>query len=173
MVVATSTGLIFSCMTLLIKEPKRQESLITGIEQLNALKRVKYILGNGCFMWILIAGFARLFGSAYGFWSGSYFQSRFPDYSQEFSIIYAFGGICGSLFAELMGGLMGDHLETRFPKIKGLISCIGTLLAIPFLAVSFMFSKTFYLSALTLISNNFLGVWYGPTYTMINRIFSS
>lgn len=129
------------------------------------------LVSNNCFRVILMAGFFRIFGSSYGFWSGSYFQARFPDYTTQYAMIYASGGIIGSLLAELIGGILGDGLEPKIPSIKGLLSGIGTLLAMPPLLYCFLFANDFYSSAFSLISNNFLGVWYGPTFTMINRIF--
>jgi predicted MFS family arabinose efflux permease len=118
----------------------------------------------------LVAGFFRIFGSSYGFWSGSFFEDKFPDYTKEFCLIYAVGGIIGSLIAELIGGILGDSLESRCGAIKGLLSGLGTLLALAPLLYCFLFATSFYPSAFTLIANNFLGVWYGPSFTMINRI---
>lgn len=53
------------------------------------------------------------------------------------------------------------------------MSGVGTLAVVPLFLYSFYIAESFYACAFIMISNNFLGVWYGPTYTMINRIFPS
>jgi len=45
--------------------------------------------------------------------------------------------IGGGLPASLIGGWMSDRLEPRFGSIKGLISGVGALAAIPFIMISY------------------------------------
>ena len=101
--------------------------------------RLKVLFGNSCFRYLLAACFFRNWsGFAIGLLSGAFFEERYGDYTEQFSVANAMVIIGAGIPASIIGGWMSDKLESKCGSIKGLIAGFGALLAIPFIAVTFL-----------------------------------
>ena len=101
-------------------------------------ERVGTLWNNSCYMTLVMAGALRFFGGySLGFLSAKFFEDRYPEYTTEFSIMNAVIVIGGGLPASILGGWLSDKLEGRIGSIKGLVSGVGALAAIPFIAIAY------------------------------------
>lgn len=74
--------------------------------------KLKKILGNRAFLYLLVAEYFRFIaGYSLAFSASSYFDNQFPDYVNQFSVIYASIIIFGGLPASLYGGYLSDKYE--------------------------------------------------------------
>lgn len=70
-------------------------------------------------------------------------------------------------------GIIGDKCEKRYPRIKGYLSSFGIFSTIPLIGTCYL-ADNFYLSFFSLVLTNILGeLWYGPSFSMINKMFPS
>ena len=100
--------------------------------------RVGILCNNSCFLYLLAGGFCRFFGGySLGFLSGGFFEDRFPDYTNQFSVMNAVVVVGGGLPASMLGGWMSDKLEGKVGSMKGLISGVGALVSAPFIFISY------------------------------------
>ena len=138
-------------------------------------KRLKILFTNSCFNYLCLAGALRFFGGySLGFISGSFFEDRYPEYTNQFSIMYAVVVIGGGLPASMLGGYLSDVLEDRIGSIKGLISGCGAMAAIPFIIIAYAWQPSFWGSILAYYVAYFVAeMWYGPSHAQINNMFPS
>ena len=74
----------------------------------------------------------------------------------------------------IIGGTIGDKLEPKYSFAKPGVCVIGTLLAIPFAMITFMFQINFYVGISTYYFMYLFGeCFYGNTFAMVNRLFDS
>ena len=100
--------------------------------------RICILCKNECFLYLLAGGFCRFFGGySLGFLSGPFFEDRFPDYTNQFSVMNAVVVIGGGLPASMLGGWMSDKLEHKVGSMKGLIAGVGALVSAPFIFISY------------------------------------
>lgn len=137
--------------------------------------RIKILCSNSCFLYLVAAGFCRFFGGySLGFLSGPFFEKRYPDYTQQFSIMNAVVVIGGGLPASMIGGWMSDKFEDRVGSVKGLIAGIGALVAVPFIVIAYGLQFGFWPSILSYYVAYFTAeMWYGPSHAQINNMFPS
>lgn len=102
-------------------------------------EKTVYLFKNRCFQYLVISSFWR-FAAGYtlGFAGSTFFEHKYPDYLNEYSIMNTVTVVGGGLTASMTGGYLSDVLEERIPAIKGIISGGGALLATPFMFVTFI-----------------------------------
>ena len=89
-------------------------------------------------MTLVLAGALRFFGGySLGFLSAKFFEDRYPDYITQFSFMNSVIVIGGGLPASILGGWLSDRFEDRIGSIKGLVSGVGALIAVPFIIIAF------------------------------------
>ena len=111
-------------------------------------------------------------GSCSGFWGASFFSGLYPEWIKVYSILNAVIGIIFSFIGVFAGGYLGDKLEHKYPRVKGYLSAIGTVLTLPLIIICYLWQVSFFVSFLAVLTTNIFGeMWYGPTYTMINHMF--
>lgn len=117
----------------------------------------------------------RFFGGySLGFLSAKFFEDRYPEYTSQFSIMNAVIVIGGGLPASILGGWLSDRYEAKYGAIKGLISGVGALAAIPFIAIAYGWQPGFWWSSIAYYVGYFLAeMWYGPAHAQINNMFPS
>ena len=140
--------------------------------------RIKVLLTNECFLYLIAAGFFRFFGGySLGFLSGGFYEAKFPEYSNgssTYAIMNAVVVIGGGLPASMLGGYLSDKLEPRFGSVKGLIAGLGALTAVPFIVIAYSISDNFWVSIFSYYIAYFLAeMWYGPSHAQINNMFPS
>ena len=102
------------------------------------LEKCKVLLTNWCFMSLMLAGFFRFFGGySLGFLTAEFFETKYPDYTNQFAIMNSVIVIGGGLPASILGGYLSDSLEAKYGSIKGLIAGCGALAAVPFIIISY------------------------------------
>lgn len=86
----------------------------------------------------------------------------------------AFVVIGGGLPASLIGGYAGDKLEAKYGGIKSFIAGGGSLLAIPFILITYLWQPPFWYAIFSYYIAYFIGeMWYGPAHAQINNMFPS
>ena len=137
--------------------------------------RMKVLLSNTCFLYLVAAGALRFLGGySLGFLSGSFFEDRYPDYTNQFAYMNAVVVIGGGLPASMLGGYISDKYEDRYGAVKGLIAGLGALTAIPFIIITFSVQPGFWGSIISYYFAYFIGeMWYGPAHAQINNMFPS
>lgn len=137
--------------------------------------RIRILCNNSCFLYLVAAGFCRFFGGySLGFLSGPFFEKRYPDYTNQFSIMNAVVVIGGGLPASMLGGWMSDKYEDKIGSMKGLIAGVGALVSAPFIVIAYGFQFGFWTSILSYYVAYFTAeMWYGPSHAQINNMFPS
>ena len=137
--------------------------------------RMKVLWANTCFLYLVAAGALRFLGGySLGFLSGSFFEERYPDYTNQFAYMNAVVVIGGGLPASMLGGYLSDKFEDRYGSVKGLIAGLGALIAVPFILISFTLQPGFWGSIISYYFAYFTAeMWYGPAHAQINNMFPS
>jgi len=74
--------------------------------------------------------------------------------------------------AAYLGGFIGDKFESKYPATKALIGFSSSILAFPFIFLSYTVSTTFYFSISMYACSYFISeLWYGPCVSMLLTIF--
>jgi sugar phosphate permease len=83
------------------------------------LSASKEMFTNPTCRWIVLAGSFRYFGGyAIGFYMPSYFGKVYPDEGSLYSILNSFVVSVGGFISAIVGGIIADKGEARFPMIK-------------------------------------------------------
>ena len=117
----------------------------------------------------------RFFGGySLGFLSASFFETRYPEYTNEFAYMNAIVVIGGGLPASMLGGYLSDKYEDRYGSVKGLIAGLGALTAVPFIVIAYTVQPGFWGSIISYYFAYFIAeMWYGPSHAQINNMFPS
>lgn len=128
--------------------------------------RVKILLNNSCFLYLIMAGALRFFGGySLGFLSGGFFEARYPDYTNQFAYMNAVVVVGGGLPASMLGGWLSDRFEEKYGSVKGLIAGLGALAAVPFILIAYGLQPGFWGSILSYYVAYFVAeMWYGPSH---------
>lgn len=137
--------------------------------------KCKILATNWCFVSLMLAGFFRFFGGyALGFLCAGFFEQRYPDDVQLFSIMNSVIVVGGGLPASLIGGWISDKYEPTIGSIKGIIAGGGALAATPFIIIAYGWQPSFWGSIISYYFAYFLAeMWYGPSHAQINNMFPS
>ena len=137
--------------------------------------RIKILASNTCFLYLTAAGALRFFGGySLGFLSGSFFEDRYPDYTNQFAVMNAVVVIGGGLPASMLGGYLSDRFEGQYGSVKGMIAGVGAISATPFIIIAYGWQPSFWGSILSYYVAYFIGeMWYGPAHAQINNMFPS
>lgn len=121
---------------------------------------------NKCYLYLSIASFFRFFGGySLGFISATFYETRYPDNVSDYAYMNSVIVIGGGLPACMIGGWMSDNLEKRFPTIKGQISGVGALAAIPFIIFTYWVQPGFWWAIWSYWLAYFTAeMWYGPSH---------
>jgi nitrate/nitrite transporter NarK len=72
--------------------------------------------------WVCIAGAFRFFGGyAIGYYMPSYFGSVYKDQYKLYGILNAFVVSIGGFTSALVGGIIADKYEVKYPMIKSFV----------------------------------------------------
>lgn len=95
-------------------------------------------MSNKCFNLFIIASTLRFIGGySIGFWSPTFFQKKYPDYTEQYAFLNAFVVVVGGLTSSYLGGFVSDKYENSYPRIKGYISGFGALVSCVFIVVTY------------------------------------
>jgi sugar phosphate permease len=122
---------------------------------------------------LLVASSLRFLGGySIGFWGAKFFTQRFGDYSDAYS--WANMGIvsCVGMFAAYCGGWICDFFSKKWIMTNGLLDGFCVVVAFPFILLSFIISKNFWLS-ISFYGMHYLfaEMWYGPCVAMLLQLF--
>jgi len=137
--------------------------------------RLKVLMSNSCFVYLTLAGALRFFGGySLGFLSGGFFEERYPDNKDQFAYMNTVVVVGGGVPASFLGGYIGDRLEKKIGSIKGLISGVGALCAVPFIIIAYGVQPGFWGSIISYYFAYLIAeMWYGPAHAQINNMFPS
>lgn len=115
-----------------------------------------------------MGGSLRFFGGySLAFFKPTYFQSVFPAYDQQFSLINAIMASVLCFISALAGGLLSDRYSSN-KMSKAWICIFSSLIAAPALFVCLEKQDNFYLSVGLLGVNYFFAeAWGAPAITML------
>ena len=129
-------------------------------------KTTKYILFGGMlrhFSDAAIAGFLPV-----------YFLRSYPNFKAQYSMINAFSLTVFGFISNLMAGLIGDKFEKTNPMAKGWITCLSTLLSIPFIFLCCAPHGNFWISIISIAAYILVsGGYHATAVTMIENTVSS
>jgi len=110
-----------------------------NIKELTLVDKVKFMFRDPCFCWLTAASFFRFFGGySLGFLSPTFFEKMYPDNNSDYAYMNTIIVTGGGLPACLIGGWLSDNMEEKYPTIKAMISGYGALIAIPFIAFTYL-----------------------------------
>uniref|UniRef100_A0A7S3CQ85 Uncharacterized protein n=1 Tax=Strombidium rassoulzadegani TaxID=1082188 RepID=A0A7S3CQ85_9SPIT len=133
------------------------------------------LMSNKAFVYMTVAGFFRFMaGYSLGFWNKNYFQNVYPEKQLDYVLCYNLILFLGGVPSELIGGYLCDKYEPVIPGIKGLISAAGAFLGSIFIVFTFMIKSTFAIQIVCFYFEYLTAeVFFGPTYSQINKIVPS
>mmetsp|Transcript_42203 Transcript_42203/g.40433 ORF Transcript_42203/g.40433 Transcript_42203/m.40433 type:complete len:104 (+) Transcript_42203:100-411(+) len=90
---------------------------------------------------------------------------------REYSIGMAIVLLGAGMPACYLGGLLGDKLEPKFKPVKGYLIGVGALIACIFLFTCYILQVSERVSLICLFCSYFFSeMWYGPFFSMVNRV---
>lgn len=113
-----------------------------------------------------IASFFRFFGGySLGFLSATFFIHKYPDNNTQYGYMASVIVIGAGVPASFIGGYLSDKFEDRMPMVKGMISGLGALAAVPFIIITYIIQPPFWWAILSYWIAYFLAeMWYGPSH---------
>jgi MFS family permease len=123
---------------------------------------VRFILQNKKVLLLFLASSLRFVaGSLQGAFLPQFYQTFYPDYQDQFSLLNGLLLIFGGGTGALAGGVIADYWGRKNKRAWAWVPMIGSVLAIPLMG-GLLFSKTFYVSivylgVLRIISESWLG----------------
>ena len=115
------------------------------IIELSFCDKLKIILSNKAFFWLLCASFFRFAGGySLGFWAKSYFSGVYPDHENDYALAYFAILVFGGMPSELLGGYICDKYEPAVPGIKGYVSAAGAFLGAICIVFTFLIKTNFW-----------------------------
>ena len=132
--------------------------------KLSLMAKIKVLISNQTFVLLLFASFFRFWaGYSLGLLSAHFFENRWPSEISNISITQAITIIGGGLPASIAGGYISDRFESTIPHIRGLISGLGALIAVPFIFITFIIQPDFWVSIVSYFIAYFAAeMWFAP-----------
>ena len=133
------------------------------------------VIENKTTKYILLGGMFRHFSdAAIASFLPIFFLRSYPGFKAQYSLLNALILTFFGFTSNLAAGLIGDKFENSNPMAKGWITCLSTLLSIPFILLCCMGHGNFWISisaiaAYVLVS----GGYHSTAVTMIENTVSS
>jgi uncharacterized membrane protein YeiH len=98
----------------------------------------------------------------------AFFMLSFPEFKTQYAFLSASVCVIAAIISSVGGGILSDKLSVNNPRAYSQICTFGTLICLPFLLVTLLFSKNFYLAIFMLTLKCIFGEnHWSPNITMI------